>query len=87
LKLEFKRIQIYPPSVVIMQHVPRAEDSRLHIVPYRQKGTFTCRRKSTFLPQISVSSLLITKMITKRNLQKRHWPPFSFKYITQSIGS
>lgn len=48
MKIEFKRIEIYCPSIVIMQRIPRAGDSSLHIVPFRQMKCLFAGEKAHF---------------------------------------
>lgn len=50
MKIEFKRIQIYSPSIDIMPHIARAGDSSLHIVPFRQvKRSFAGEKAHSYL--------------------------------------
>lgn len=49
MKIEIKRIQTYSPSIVII-HIPKAGDSSLYIVPFRQmKRSFAGEKAHIYL--------------------------------------
>lgn len=76
MKIEFQRTQIYSPSIKIMQHIPRAGDSSLDVVPFRQVKHLFAGEKAHFY-------LKFLYPIYWEDSQEvfRHFPPFSFKYI------